>query len=149
MRTTDFSAAPPQGQATAMFIGATRYTGLRPMLHTIRTWSPMIRRMKRMPGYRWHTVYYQFPFTLGTIAFFADRDAMLKFARSKHHRDLMCWLTDSGDERQATAGFIRLYAADAHGYSNGHWRAEDGTMAHIPSWSPLSTEETGPAVHRS
>ncbi|WP_305787077.1 DUF4188 domain-containing protein [Symbioplanes lichenis] len=148
MRTTDFSAAPPQGQAGAMFIGATRYTGPRAMLRTIRTWGPMIRRMKRMPGYRWHTVYYRFPFTLGTIAFFSDRDAMLKFARSKHHRDLMCWLTDD-DARNATAGFIRLFTAEPHGYSNGIWRAEDGSMSHIPAWTPLSTESSGPAVHRS
>ena len=41
-------------------------------------------------------MYYRFPFTLGTIAFFEDRDAMMKFARSKHHRELMCWLVDNG-----------------------------------------------------
>ena len=116
MRTTDFSAAPPQGQATAMFIGATRYSGPLAMLRTIRTWRPMVRQMKRMAGYRWHTVYYRFPYTLGTIAFFSDRDAMLKFARSRHHRDLMCWLTDEG-ARNATAGFIRLHSAEPHGYT--------------------------------
>ncbi len=148
MRTTDFSAAPPAGQATAMFVGATRYTGPRSMLRTIRTWGPMIRQMKRMSGYRWHTVYYKFPFTLGTIAFFADRDALLKFARSKHHRDLMCWLVDDG-ARNATAGFIRLYNAEPAGYSNGVWRAEDGSMSHMPTWTPLSTEDAGPPVHRS
>lgn len=148
MRTTDFSAAPPQGQATAMFIGATRYSGPLAMLHTIRTWVPMVRQMKRMSGYRWHTVYYRFPYTLGTIAFFADQDAMLKFARSRHHRDLMCWLTDEG-ANNATAGFIRLFTAQPHGYSNGLWRAEDGSMSHMPTWTPLSTETAGPPVHRS
>lgn len=148
MRTTDFSAAPPAGQATAMFVGATRYTGPLSMFRTIRTWGPMIRQMKRMTGYRWHTVYYRFPFTLGTIAFFADRDAMLRFARTKHHRDLMCWVTDHG-ERYATGGFIRLYQAEPHGYSNGVWRATDEPMAHIPTFTPLSTENSGPTVHRS
>ncbi|MDY7084963.1 MAG: DUF4188 domain-containing protein [Actinomycetota bacterium] len=148
MRTTDFSAAPPQGQADAMFIGATRYSGPLAMLHTIRTWVPMVRQMKRMSGYRWHTVYYRFPYTLGTIAFFADQDAMLKFARSRHHRDLMCWLTDEG-ANNATAGFIRLFTAQPHGYSNGSWRAEDGSLSHMPTWTPLSTETTGPPVHRS
>ena len=29
--------------------------------------------MTRLPGYCWHTVYWQWPFTLGTIAFFEDR----------------------------------------------------------------------------
>ena len=149
MRTTDFSAAPPQGQAGAMFIGATRYSGPVAMFRTIRAWGPMIRQMKRMAGYRWHTVYYRFPYTLGTIACFSDRDAMLKFARSRHHRDLVCWLTDDGDRRNATAGFIRLFSADEHGYSNGDWRAEDAGMSHMPTWSPLSTEAAGPPVHRS
>ena len=148
MRTTDFSAAPPQGRATSMFIGATRYSGPLSMLRTIRAWGPMIRQMKRMSGYRWHTVYYRFPFTLGTIAFFADRDAMLKFARGKQHRDLMCWLVDDG-ARNATAGFIRLFSADPDGYTNGGWRAEDGTLSHMPHWAPLSTEDAGPPVHRS
>ena len=148
MRTTDFTAAPPQGRATAMFIGATRYSGPLAMLHTIRAWFPMVRQMKRMAGYRWHTVYYQFPYTIGTIAFFSDQDAMLKFARSRHHRDLMCWLTDSG-AGNATAGFIRLFTAQPHGYSNGSWRAEDGSLSHMPAWTPLSTEDAGPPVHRS
>ena len=148
MRTTDFSAAPPAGQATAMFVGATRYSGPRSMIRTFRIWFPMVRQMQRMAGYRWHTIYYKFPFTLGTIAFFSDRDAMLKFARTKHHRDLVCWVTDHGT-RNATGGFIRLYNAEPEGYSNGVWRAEDGGMAHIPTFTPLSTEDTGPAVHRS
>jgi hypothetical protein len=73
---------------------------------------------------------------------------MLKFARTKHHRDLVCWVTDHGT-RNATGGFIRLYNAEPEGYSNGVWRAEDGGMAHIPTFTPLSTEDTGPAVHRS
>ncbi len=52
--------------------------------------------MKRMRGYRWHTVYWRFPFTLGTIALFQDRDALLRFARASAHRDLMCWVSDNG-----------------------------------------------------
>ena len=42
--------------------------------------------MTRMRGYRWHKTYYEWPLTLGTIAFFEDRDALLKFARSKDCR---------------------------------------------------------------
>jgi hypothetical protein len=147
MRTTDFSAVPPAGQATAMFVGATRYSGPRSIIAHTRSYLRMVRQMKRMTGYRWHTVYYRFPFTLGTIAFFSDRDAMLKFARSKTHRDLMCWVTDG--TRNATGGFIRLYHAEPEGYANGIWRAEDGAMGHIPTFTPLSTEDTGPPVHRS
>ncbi|WP_433393132.1 DUF4188 domain-containing protein [Micromonospora sp. KLBMP9576] len=146
MRTTDFSAAPPAGQATAMFVGATRYAGLTSIVRLTGRWLRMVRQMKRMTGYRWHTVYYRFPFTLGTIAFFSDRDALLKFARSRHHRDLMCWVTDG--TRNATAGFIRLYDAAPHGYSNGVWRAEGDGMAHVPTFTALSTEVDGPPVHR-
>ncbi|AGZ41395.1 hypothetical protein [Actinoplanes friuliensis] len=148
MRTTDFSAVPLAGQANAMFVGATRYAGLGSILLLSRRFFRMVKQMKRMSGYRWHTVYYRFPFTLGTIAFFDDRDALLKFARSKTHRDLMCWITDNGT-RHAKAGFIRLYDADPHGYSNGVWRAEDTTMSHIETFTPLSTETAGPPVHRS
>ncbi len=130
-----------------MFVGATRYSGVRSIVTLTRTWFAMVRQMKRMEGYRWHKVYWEFPFTLGTIAFFSDRDALLKFARSKHHRELMCWVTDHGT-RNATGGFIRLYNAEPEGYSNGVWRAEGATMAHIETWTPLSTETTGPQVHR-
>ena len=89
----------------------------------------------------------RFPFTLGTIAFFSDRDALLTFARSRHHRHLMCWVTDHGT-RNATGGYIRLYAAEPDGYSNGVWRAEGPMMAHIPTFTPLAREAEGPPVHR-
>lgn len=147
MRTIDFSQAPPAGQATAMFVGATRYRGPHSILIQGRTWFRMVRQMRRLPGYCWHTVYWRWPFTLGTIAFFRDRDALLKFARTKHHRDLMCWISDHGT-RHATAGFIRLYHAEESGYTNGVWRAEDDGLAHIETWTPLSREVEGPSVHR-
>ena len=148
MRTTDFSATPPVGQATAMFVGATRYRSPLSILTLTRTWFRMVRQMKRMRGYRWHKVYYEFPFTLGTIAFFSDRDALLTFARSRHHRDLMCWVADHGTAN-ATGGYIRLYAAEPEGYSNGVWRAEGNTMGHIPTFTALSREDDGgPPVHR-
>jgi hypothetical protein len=97
--------------------------------------------------YCWHTVYWQWPLTLGTIAFFRDRDALLKFARSKYHRELMCWVTDHG-KRNATGGYIRLYTAGDSGYTNGIWRAEADVMAHIETFSPLAAETAGPPVHR-
>lgn len=147
MRTTDFSAAPPLAQATAMFVGATRYRGLRSIIVLTKTWFRMVSQMKRMEGYCWHRVYWQFPFTLGTIAYFRDRDALLRFARSKYHRQLMCWITDHGT-RNATGGYIRLYNAEESGYSNGIWRAEGDPMAHIETFTPLTRETEGPPVHR-
>lgn len=147
MRTDDFSKAPPLGQATAMFVGATRYSGPRSIVVLSFTWFRMVRQMKRMRGYCWHRVYWQWPFTLGTIAFFRDRDSLLTFARSAHHRRLMCWITDHGTHN-ATGGYIRLYTAEPDGYANGVWRAEGNGMAHIGRFTPLSSETEGPPVHR-
>ena len=147
MRTADFSRTPPLGQATAMFVGATRYRSPYQIIVLSLTWFRLVRQMRRMRGYCWHTVYWQWPWTLGTIAFFRDRDAMLRFARTKHHRALMCWITDNG-RRHATGGYIRLYTAEENGYTNGVWRAEDGTMAHIGHFTALSTETLPPPVHR-
>ena len=146
MRTTDFSAAPPQARATAMFIGATRYRGPRSVLTLTRTWFRLVRDMRRMRGYCWHKVYWEAPFTLGTIAFFTDRDALLAFARSRHHRALMQWVC-AGD-RNATGGWIRLYTADPGGYANGVWRAEENVMRHIETFSAMSHEDAGPPVVR-
>ncbi|MEU5553716.1 DUF4188 domain-containing protein [Micromonospora sp. NPDC047793] len=146
MRTRDFSRAPAQARAGAMFIGGTRYANPLVLLRLAPDWFRMVRDMRRMSGYCWHTVYWQFPLTLGTIAFFTDRDAMLRFARTRHHRRLMVWLTDG--TRNATAGFIRLYSASPDGYSNGTWRAEAPQMGHIETFTPLGAETTGPAVIR-
>lgn len=144
MRTKEFSKAPLVGQATAMFVGATSYTSLGSIFTLLGTWFIMVRQMKRMPGYCKHIVYYEPPLTLGTIAFFKDRDSLLRFARSKHHHKLMTWVT--GGAQVADAGFIRLYNAEESGYSNGKWRAEDNTMKAINEFSPLENEKTGPPV---
>ena len=146
MRTTDFSAAPRQAQAAAMFLGATRYRGPLAMLALAPVYLRMVRDLKRMRGYCWHKIYWEFPFTLGTLAFFTNTDAMLRFARSRHHRRLMVWVTDG--TKHATGGYIRLYTAGPCGYTNGAWRAEDGTMSHIAEFTPLAGERHGPPVDR-
>src|SRR5436190_12593958 len=125
MRTTDFSSAPQIGQATAEFVGATRFAGPLAMVRLYQRWLPLLRRLKRSPGYRGHRVWYRFPFTLGTIAFFADRDALLAFARIPEHAELMRWVMEPGNAR---GGFIRIYEALPHGYSSGIWRAEPGQV---------------------
>ncbi|WP_419996524.1 DUF4188 domain-containing protein [Streptomyces boninensis] len=149
MRSTDFSRTPAPGQAGALFVGATRYRGPLSLLTLAPRWRRLVREMKRMRGYVWHRVYWRPPFTLGTIAFFTDRDELHKFARTPAHHDLMCWLTDHGTKR-ATGGYIRIYTADPHGYTNGIWRAEDGRLGHIDIFTPLTTEHrTRPVPHRS
>jgi len=81
---------------------------------------------------------------LGTIAFFADKDALLSFARSPEHHAIMRWVMEPGN---AHGGFIRLYEALPFGYSSGCWRAEPPhVMRHIDHFTPLTTETQGPPV---
>ncbi|MEU9114937.1 DUF4188 domain-containing protein [Streptomyces sp. NPDC048483] len=149
MRSTDFSRTPAPGPAGALFVGATSYSGLRAIVALTPRWLRMVREMRRMRGYVWHKVYWRFPYTLGTIAFFTERDDLLKFARGKAHHELMCWLTDEGSGR-ATGGYIRIYTAEESGYTNGIWRAEDGRLGHIDTFTPLSYEHTPRTVsHRT
>ena len=101
-------ASPVQGHA--MFIGATRYRGLHSWIVLSREWYPMVAKMRRMRGYVWHTVYWEAPFTLGTLAFFASRDDLLVFARLPEHRRLMEWITRG--TAYGTGGYIRLHIAD-------------------------------------
>ncbi|WPF82617.1 hypothetical protein SANBI_000228 [Sanguibacter sp. 4.1] len=104
--------------AHAMFIGATRYRGLRSWLVLSREWFPMVAKMRRMHGYLWHAVYWEAPFTLGTLAFFETRDDLLVFARLPEHRRLMQWITRG--TRNGTGGYIRLHvAAEPRGTTDG------------------------------
>jgi hypothetical protein len=145
MRTTDFSKAPPQAQAECIFVGATRYSGPLAIFRLQFTWWRMVRQMKSMPGFRWYKIYYEFPFTLGTIGMFESRDAMMRFARGKHHRKLMQWITDGN--RNGKGGYIRVYNAEAVGYTNGIWSADaPEVMAHVPHFTPVTGEVLGPKV---
>lgn len=101
------AASPVSG--SAMFIGATRYRGLHSWWVLSREWYPMVAKMRRLPGYVWHTVYWEAPFTLGTLAFFATRDDLLVFARLPEHRRLMQWITRG--TTHGTGGYIRLHVA--------------------------------------
>ncbi|SMQ71605.1 hypothetical protein [Agreia sp. VKM Ac-1783] len=101
--------ARPIADAQAMFVGATKYTGPAALIALARIYYPMIARMMTMRGYIWFTTYYEFPFTLGTLAFFERRDDLLAFARMPGHRHLMQWITK--DTRNGTGGYIRLHVA--------------------------------------
>ena len=114
--------ARPLVDSTAMFIGATRYRGPRALAILSRTWYPMIARMRTMRGYVWHTVYWEPPFTLGTLAFFATADDLLAFARLPAHRHLMQWITRG--TRNGTGGYIRLHVAPESGGGRGDERGE-------------------------
>lgn len=94
-------------QAGAVFVGATRYASPLAWARLAPRWNAMVREMRRRPGYLHHQVYYDPPFTLGTIGYFRTRDDLLAFARSGAHRGLMQWVTDGTDN--ATGGYIRVY----------------------------------------
>ncbi|WP_010146249.1 monooxygenase family protein [Serinicoccus profundi] len=93
--------------AGAVFVGATRYASPAAWLRLAPRWRAMVDQMKRMPGYVHHQVYYDPPFTLGTVGYFATREDLLRFARSGVHRELMQWVTDGTNN--ATGGYIRVY----------------------------------------
>lgn len=139
MRTKDFSRAPRRAQAGALFIGSTRYNGLRQWITLYRTWRPFVKRMTATDGYCWHKVYWEPPYTLGTIACFETKDDLLRIARTPEHRKLMQWVAN-GSTDQATAGFIRLFDADPDGYTSGIWRAEDAAMTHIEEFTRTAGE---------
>ena len=146
MRTQDFSQAPDIAQAGVMFVGGTRYTSPAAWLRHAGRYRTMIAEMKRMRGYRGHRTYWQPPFTLGTIAWFDTMDDLMLFARTGTHRELMAWVTDG--TRNATGGWIRIYTADPHGYTNGVWRAEGNVMQNIETFTPIGKEQVGPPVER-
>jgi hypothetical protein len=147
MRTTDFSCAPAIGQATAQFVGATSFAGPRALVGLFRRWFPLERRLKQAPGYRGHRIWYRFPFTFGTIAFFSDRDALLRFARSPEHAEIMRWVMSPGNAR---GGFIRIWEVQPEGYSSGIWRAEPGNVLKgIDRFTPVGSEREGPPVLES
>jgi hypothetical protein len=123
----------PIADAHAMFVGATKYTGPSALIALSRIYYPMIARMVTMRGYVWFTTYYEFPFTLGTLAFFERRDDLLSFARSPAHRHLMQWITK--DTRNGTAGYIRLHTAPE---SAGDGRAPGPDVAAPDAAGPAS-----------
>lgn len=145
MRTDDFSRAPRIAQAGAMFVGGTRYTGPLAWARHARRYRVMIGQMRRFRGYCGHRTYYQRPWTLGTVAWFETMDDLMLFARTGMHRELMDWVVD---RRNATGGWIRVYEASPHGYSNGVWRAEGDEMATIERFTPIRRETQGPPVAR-
>jgi heme-degrading monooxygenase HmoA len=140
VHTRDFSKAPAAAQGEALFFGGTEYTGPRALLGLVRVWLPVARRMRAAPGYRGHVVWYRFPFTFGTVSFWASREDLMAFGRSDEHRRAVAWLLRPGNARGA---FIRFHAAEAAGHTIGGWRAEpDPDGAWRAARYPFSTPMT-------
>lgn len=108
----DPGAGLGEGSA-AVFVGATRYSGPLAWVRLAPKWFAMVKQMRRMPGYVSHGVYYEPPWTLGTLGFFTADEDLSRFARTGEHRELMQWVVGGqkpGDRRNATGGYIRIYA---------------------------------------
>jgi hypothetical protein len=132
------------GRATAQFVGGTKFRHPLALIGLYRRWRPMVRRLKSSSGYLGHRVWFRFPFTFGTIAFFTDREALLTFARCSEHARLMEWVMRPGN---AHGGFIRFWEVLPDGYSSGVWRAEaPHEMKAIERFSPLTGEQEPPLV---
>ncbi|WP_394255359.1 hypothetical protein [Pseudoclavibacter helvolus] len=122
----------------SMFVGATRYTSPLAWAVTGRVWGQMTGKMRRMPDYCWHGIYWEAPWTLGTLANFSTRDALLRFARMPEHRHLMQWIVK--DTRNANAGFIRLFAIEEE------LAAVEGTVGHEGDGRLTDADARGPAA---
>lgn len=120
MRTTDFSRGPDLAQAEVIFIGATRFSP-RSLVTLMRLWLPLKRRLAQSDGFIRLRSWYRFPFIIGSMVWFRDEASLMAFAKTPEHRRIEEWVLSPG---KADAGFIRIYRANPHGYSNGAWRAE-------------------------
>ena len=146
VKTEDLSKVPQYGRANAVFVGATEYSGIRPLLAHWPKWIRLRRRLKRAPGFCGHYVYYKFPFTFGQVVLFEEMDQLLRFARNKLHRELMAWIVE-GDGKNAKAGFVRLYdARPGATYANGLW-SNEGAKGYDERFTALGNESEGPLVH--
>lgn len=124
---------PAQHGADSVFVGATRYSGPLAWLRLSRSWFAMVAQLRRMPGYRGHGVYYEPPWTLGTVGFFGTEEDLMLFARTGEHRALMRWVVggdDPGSRRNATGGYIRVYAAADLDDPAAPGEQDGGTHAH-------------------
>ncbi|RBP62409.1 hypothetical protein DFO66_11575 [Brevibacterium sanguinis] len=139
MRSKDFSQAPPQARAEAVFLGANRYRSPLAMLAQVRRWPKVARSLKRAPGYLWHRSYVEFPDRIGLIVAFASYDDLMLYARTPEHREIMKWLV-GGEKAPARGGFIRILRADEWGYTNGEYRAEDSRLGMIDEFTRLEAD---------
>lgn len=149
MRTRDFSAAPPQGQGNALFLGCNEYKSVWVMADQVRRWAKLARALKRVPGYLWHRSYYEFPKRIGLVVVFQSREDLMRFARTQEHHEIMHWLVGKGDNSPAKGGFIRIHEANEWGYSNGIFRAEDGRTGMIDHFTEVGDEATAPSTRLS
>lgn len=146
MRTTDFSLAPPLGQAGAMVVVAAPCRTPVAWARAVQRHRALTARLRRAPGYRAHRPVLSAA-GLGTIGWFATLADLEAFARTGAHPGLRAWV--DGGTGGVADGDVRVYTAAESGYTNGVWRAEGDVMAHIERFTALPHETQGPPVRRA
>lgn len=145
MRTDDFSRAPRIARAGAMFVGVTRCAGPLAWARHVAHHRTTVAALRRDGGCCAHRTFWQAPWTVGVVGWFDTMDDLLRLARTGAHRGLEDWALGRPG---ATGGWVRVYEAGPHGYSNGVWRAEGDVMATIEHFTPVRRETQGPPVVR-
>lgn len=128
MRTEDFSSAPGFATPGDVFYGGTHYSGIWSIIRLGFLWIRFSRALRNAPGYLGHTVWYRFPYTIGTISFWETREDLLSFARSQAHVDAVRWVLRPG---VAKAAFIRFMTPRPVGHTIGAWHAEETDPANV------------------
>ena len=135
MFTTDFSKTPRLAQGTHMFFGGTHYH-VTSLVRLAFVWWKVSRRMRSMPGYMGHFLWFRLPSTFGNVSLWDSREHMMAFAQSIEHRKAISWLVKPG---VAHGAFVRFLRADTSGHALGDWRAEaDGEAWRDPQY-PFSS----------
>ncbi len=119
--TRDFSNAPSQASANAVFYGGTQYSGIRSMIGLLRHWRRVRKAMQQADGYLGHHIWYRYPFTFGTFSFFASQRQMMEFAGGLRHQAAANWMYLPG---VSEGSFFRILSPERNGYTNGIWAAE-------------------------
>ena len=119
--TRDFSKAPANARAEAIFYGGTRYAGVRPMLGLMRHWRRVRNAMQASEGYLGHHIWFRFPFTFGMMTFFETQQQMMAFSQNIRHEQAANWMYIPG---VAEGAFFRILSPTRNGYTHGVWSAE-------------------------
>jgi hypothetical protein len=128
-RTVDVTGLPSRGQAEVFFVGGTRFT-VDGLVGGIPRLARLLWRLWRTPGSFGARLWYRFPLTLGSSGYFRDAAALDRFTSSPEHQEIVRWARTPG---HATAGFVRIFRADAEMPALGEWfTAPESSSARRP-----------------
>lgn len=86
--------------------GANQLHGVRALLWLVRRWPALRREMTATEGYLAHRLWFAFPLTMGVTSWWADDNAVYRFAHQPEHLRLWRWATGPGRSR---GGWLARY----------------------------------------